>query len=388
MAGAGSVDLSGLADFDMSFGTLIEGGEHPQAAVVKESDGSPLMLKIADIEEDPNQPRTEFDLTDLRASIKANIEAGRKPIKTPISVKAHPETYGKWILNDGARRFRSAVAEGLTEIPAFIDTEHDSYDQVLVNINREGHSPMEIAFFIQRQEAKGDRKGVIAKRLGKSAGWVSKHAALLEMAPSVKKAYDDGRCRDVEALYMLVKNFETYPDEIDGLCNDGTQVISKYTVASLLDSLKKPAEPAKPKPPIVSDNSNAGPGAGFDNPDAGAGAGGGGNPAGTEGATAEAVSGSSTSGVTDAKQPGSDEGDEKDGKPEGSSNAGDGGGKNIDPEKIRKAIVQVRHDERPARLMLDRRAAAGLAWIKYEDDGHEVEIDIGTASLVAIVEGA
>lgn len=380
---AGEVDLSGLANFDMTFGSLIEGGDQPQAAIVKESDGSPLMLKIADIEEDPNQPRTEFDLTDIRASIKANIEAGRKPIKTPISVKAHPEAPGKWILNDGARRFRSAVAEGLAEIPAFIDAEHDSYDQMVVNIQRQGHSPMEIALFIQRREAEGDKKGVIAKRLGKPAAFVSKHAALLDMAPSVKKAYDEDRCRDVEALYMLVKNFETYPDEIDGLCNDGTQVISKYTVAALLDSLKKPAEPAKPKPPMVPDGSNAGPGAGFDNPNAGGG--GGGDPAGTEEATAEAVAGSSSSGVTDANQPG---GDEKDGKPEESSNSGAGGGKNSDPEKIRKAIVQVRHDERPARLMLDRRAAAGLAWIKYDDDGHEVEIDIGTASLVAIVEGA
>jgi ParB family chromosome partitioning protein len=57
-------------------------------------------------------------------------------------------------------------------------------------------------------------------------------------------------------------------------------------------------------------------------------------------------------------------------------------------DKLRKAIVQVRHDDRQARLMLDRRPTAeGWAWLKYEDDGQEFEADLGTVQLVALLGG-
>jgi ParB family transcriptional regulator, chromosome partitioning protein len=54
------------------------------------------------------------------------------------------------------------------------------------------------------------------------------------------------------------------------------------------------------------------------------------------------------------------------------------GGKNAghqaDPSKLKKAIVKVLHNNRVARLMLDRRPPAeGYAWLKYEDDGYGFE---------------
>jgi ParB family chromosome partitioning protein len=380
-AGAG-VDLSGLDALggfgDMSFGSLIEGGATAgPATIVKQSDGKPLMLKLDDIEEDPDQPRTEFDLTEMRASIRAKVAAGQQPFKTPISVKTHPSKPGKWLLNDGARRYRSAKEESLTEVPAFIDEEHDDYDQVIVNIQRDGHTPLEIAKFIQKREAKGDKKGQIAKRLGKSASFVSKHAALIDMPPSVQQAYAEGRCREVEALYLLVNNFEAYPEQIDALCLTGPEVISKYTVAELLDSLKNPKPPAPPAGSTEGGPANIN--AGFDNPSGGEGSGQGGDGGHQEATTTEPSNTTGAASGHDADQQGSQD---DEGKGEGK------GTKQHDPDKIRKAIVQIAHDERPARLLLDRRAAVGLAWIKYDDDGHEIEVDIGTAKLIAIVEGA
>ena len=62
--------------------------------------------------------------------------------------------------------------------------------------------------------------------------------------------------------------------------------------------------------------------------------------------------------------------------------------KEPDPDKIKKAIIQVRHDDRPARLILNRRPPAeGWAWLKYEDDGQEFEADLGRVWLVALLEG-
>jgi len=62
--------------------------------------------------------------------------------------------------------------------------------------------------------------------------------------------------------------------------------------------------------------------------------------------------------------------------------------KEPDPDKIKKAIIQVTHAGRPSRLILNRRPpAAGWAWLKYEDDGQEFEADLVTVQLVALLEG-
>ena len=62
--------------------------------------------------------------------------------------------------------------------------------------------------------------------------------------------------------------------------------------------------------------------------------------------------------------------------------------KEPDPDKLKKAIVQVQHNERPARLILNRRPPAeGFAWLKYEDDGQEFEANLSSVTLVALLEG-
>ena len=59
-----------------------------------------------------------------------------------------------------------------------------------------------------------------------------------------------------------------------------------------------------------------------------------------------------------------------------------------DPSKLKKAIVKVLHKNRVARLILDRRPPEeGYAWLKYEDDGHELEVALQDVQLTAIIEG-
>ncbi len=56
--------------------------------------------------------------------------------------------------------------------------------------------------------------------------------------------------------------------------------------------------------------------------------------------------------------------------------------KQVNPAKMKKAIVQVRHDDRPARLILNRRPpAAGYALLKYEDDGQKFLADLSRVQL-------
>ena len=55
---------------------------------------------------------------------------------------------------------------------------------------------------------------------------------------------------------------------------------------------------------------------------------------------------------------------------------------------LRRCRSQVQHNERPARLILNRRPPAeGFAWLKYEDDGQEFEANLSSVTLVALLEG-
>jgi ParB family chromosome partitioning protein len=115
--------------------------------------GAPLQLPIESIIEDPDQPRNEFDpegLAELAASIK------ERGVLQPISVR-RPNLIRRrdcWMLNFGARRLRASKLVGMADIPAFIDTTADSYDQVIENEQREGLRPLELALFVQKRIAR------------------------------------------------------------------------------------------------------------------------------------------------------------------------------------------------------------------------------------------
>ena len=139
--------------------------------------GRPLELKLEEITEDPNQPRVEFDeesLAELADSIRA------RGVKTPISVRPVKKGSG-YMINHGARRFRASRLAGLATVPAYVDDDYTDEDQIIENIHRDALRPREIADYIGRKLAQGKPQKDIAKGLGKSKGWVSQHAVLLDL---------------------------------------------------------------------------------------------------------------------------------------------------------------------------------------------------------------
>ena len=162
--------------------------------------GAPLQLPIDAIEEDPDQPRQEFDpdgLAELAETIK------ERGVRQPISVRRHPEKPDRWMLNFGARRLRASKLIGKLDIPAFVDNTADSYDQVIENEQREGLKPLELALFVQRRLAAGDTQAVIARCLGKSRAYVTYAMALVDAPDWLMAAYREGRCRGLRELYEL-----------------------------------------------------------------------------------------------------------------------------------------------------------------------------------------
>ena len=227
------VDLSGLDDFNVS--SLMTAGNPMERAAPT---GKPLKLPLSEIAEDPNQPRnqespgfSDESLQELAESITAS-----RGVKSPISVRSK-NAEGFYVINHGARRFRAAALAQLSTIPAFIDDEHDDYDQAIENIQRENFTAMEIAEFIGRRESLGENRATIAKRLGKSKGFVTQHASLLSLPPELRVLYTEGRCRDALALYELANLNKAYPYEVQEFLK-ATPEITRATVSALKASAK------------------------------------------------------------------------------------------------------------------------------------------------------
>ncbi len=298
--------------------------------------GGPLMLPLDFIDEDPHQPRTENNpgfSEESMAELAASIEL--RGVKTPISVRENPAAPGRYLINHGARRFRAAKRAGNTAIPGFIDNDHHDEDQIIENLQRDELTAREIADYIGRELAKGLKKGEIARNISKSPAFVTQHIALLDLPEPVAEAFNSERAKDVTVINELVAAYKTKPEEVTAWLDAEDQEITRGSVKQLRNYLddKRQQEPER----------------------SGDGALGGEN-----GANGKDV--------------------EKNGEKQGKQGASD--------NTLKKAVVQVRHDERPARLILDRRPLTeGSAWLRYDDDGQEAETELINVMLVALVEG-
>lgn len=307
--------------------------------------GGPMDLDIIQIDEDPHQPRTKnnpgfFDesLNELAASIRL------RGVKTPISVRYNPDAPGRYLINHGARRFRGSKRADKATIPGFIDNDYNEADQVVENLQRNELTAREIADYIGRELAKGVKRGEIAKSISKSSAFVTQHAALLDLPDPIAKAFNSSRVKDVTVVNELVTTFKKKPQEVTNWLEDRNQDITRGSVKLLrefLDDKRKHEDDERDER-----DSNALV-----------------TRTGMTHAEATEVDSSSGSGFI-------------------------GQEKKHESDKLKRAIVQVRHNDRPARLMLSRRPPAeGGAWLKYEDDGQEFEANLSSVTLVALLEG-
>lgn len=299
----------------------------------------PRELPLDLIDEDPHQPRTADNpgfSPESIAEIGETIKA--RGVKSPISVRENPEAPGRFIINHGARRYRGSKWAGKETIPAFIDNDYNEADQVIENLQRNELTAREIADFIGRELAKGKKKSEIAKEIGKSPAFVTQHVTLLDLPEPIAEAFNTGRAKDVTVINELVTAYKKNPEEVAAWLADDAQELTRGSVKLLREFLEDKRSHEGERDPNTVD---------------------------------------AFTGKTDSES-GADDGDAK-GKKEA---------KEPDPDKLKKAIIQVKHDDRPARLILNRRPPAeGWAWLKYEDDGHEFKADLGTVQLVALLEG-
>ncbi len=212
-------------------------------APAPDASGQPLMLAIDAIDEDAEQPRQEFDGNALQELADTIRERG---VRQPISVRPDLQRPGRWTLNFGARRLRAARLAGLAQIPAFLDTSADSYDQVIENEQREGLKPLELAMFVQKRLALGDKQAEIARRLGKSRQWVTLATALIEPPDWLLGLYRQGRCRGMAELYELRRLHAEHPQYVEAWASDRDSITRESVTALRADLSGATAGSARP----------------------------------------------------------------------------------------------------------------------------------------------
>lgn len=299
-----------------------------------------LELALDVIEEDPQQPRHAdnpgFSLESI-AGLGATIKL--RGVKSPISVRENPEQPGRYIINHGARRYRGSKWAGKTTIKAFVDNDYNHADQVVENLQRDDLTPREIADYIGRELAAGKKKNQIAEELGKSAAWVTQYSTLLELPDPVADAFVSGRATDVTVINELVTAYKKNPVEVGGWLANGGQELTRGAVKMLRDFLEEKRQDDGGRDPNTVD---------------------------------------ALSGKTDAEA----EEQGRIGEPLATQE------KPTDPMKMKKAIVMVEHTGRLARLVTCRRPAGeGSGWIRYADDGEEIEVTLSKVTLIAVIEG-
>jgi len=153
--------------------------------------GSINGIKIAEIEVNPFQPRTDFDeqaLNDLADSIK--LQGLIQPI-TVRRVNAH-----SYQLISGERRLRASKLAGLTHIQAYVRTANDQQmlEMALIeNIQRENLNAIEVALSFQRMiDECSLKQEELGERVSKNRSTVTNYLRLLKLPPAIQASIRDG----------------------------------------------------------------------------------------------------------------------------------------------------------------------------------------------------
>jgi ParB family transcriptional regulator, chromosome partitioning protein len=216
--------------------------------------GTPKSIALTDIDEDPEQPRSEFDDESLRELAATIAERG---VKQPVSVRAHPSQAGRWMLNFGARRLRAAKLAGLEQIPAFVDEAADSYDQVIENEQRVGLRPLELAMFVKRRIAAGESQAEIARRLGKSPTLITMISAMIDPPPWLLETYRNGQCKGIAELYELRRLHEREPGRALELVAQREPITRAVLQGAKAGRQGAPSVDSIPAPPVRSSSEGA-----------------------------------------------------------------------------------------------------------------------------------
>lgn len=192
-------------------------------------------------------PQVRKNFRNIEELAQSLIEEGQQ---TPIIVSPI-NSEGVYILQKGERRFRAAQKAGLKTIRAIIGEVAESpldetAGQLVENIQRENLDAMEVAMALKVFVDADWSQTRIAKRLGKTQVYVSRHLSLLSMPDIVRELFDAGIVGDVITLSSLRVLYEENKDLAQKLCDKAHEdgALSRSLVADTLRKVRELKEQA------------------------------------------------------------------------------------------------------------------------------------------------
>jgi ParB family chromosome partitioning protein len=185
------------------------------------------MIPIDKLDPNPDQPRTEIgDLTELTASIR------EKGVLEPLLVKPMP--LGRWMIIAGERRWRSATAARLTEVPCIeMDVDDSAVAEIALieNMQRKDLTPWEEADGLRALcERFGYTHEDVARKVGKSRSTVTEALSIASIPDSIRRICRESDITSKSLLLQIVRqpddeSMRTMAEQIasEGLTRDGAR---------------------------------------------------------------------------------------------------------------------------------------------------------------------
>lgn len=150
-------------------------------------------IEVAQIEANPDQPRTTFD-DDALAELADSIRAFG--VISPITLRKIDE--GHYQIIAGERRWRAAKLAGLDKIPAYIKTADDEQQVQLMalieNIQREDLNAIEIALSYHKlMNDYNLTQESLSQKIGKKRATIANYVRLLKLPAEVQLGIKDGK---------------------------------------------------------------------------------------------------------------------------------------------------------------------------------------------------
>ena len=204
------------------------------------SDSGAVTLKITDIEPDRMQPRKDFDETALLELENSIREYG---VLQPLLVR--PMSDGSYTIVAGERRWRAAMAAGLSEVPVVIRslTEEEACAIALIeNLQREDLNAVEEAEGISRLiEEFGFTQEQAAEKLGKSRPAVANSLRLLGLPQDARAALAEGTISAGHARALLsLSQPEMVSAALARIIEGGLSVRQTEALAKAMQKAPKP----------------------------------------------------------------------------------------------------------------------------------------------------
>ncbi len=211
------------------------------------ADGGITMVRIGDVEPNADQPRKNFDTTELEALAES---IGMYGMIQPITVRAIES--GMYQIVTGERRWRAARMAGLSEVPVIIIVADDkkAAEMALVeNIQRSDLNPIEEALgYSALIEEYGLTQEETAKRIGKSRSAITNSLRLLNLPEAVRKMVEEDELSTGHAKVLLGLNNQ---DRMEELANQ--IIIRDLSVRDTEKLVKMMNEPPKAEPEVIRD---------------------------------------------------------------------------------------------------------------------------------------